>query len=220
MKDFYRALIALGVEKNKAKEAHEDLMDMLGKGLNPSNYWGYKGVGVFKECYFIDKAAVKFAVPANDTYMKEKRIYEKALDVGLGQIFAKSFFISIPCDVIIPSYYIEDLYKTGYEYFDYIIVQEKVDTILCQVNDKYSIYDHNCLPLHDENGDILGRVCGDRLTEITEWTSWIQAGIDYYGLDFMISIADFFKGQYICDTHSNNLGFRADGSPVIFDFMS
>lgn len=218
MKTFYEALISLGVEENEAKDAYEDYIEMVEKGVNPSNYWECIGTGSFKECYFIGNTAVKFATLANDTYRREECAYNKALDAGLEQIFARTIFIPIT-STSIPSYFINFDEDDGYASFDYVVIQEKVDKLLSRHEDNTARDEWACLV--DEKGIELDNDIYYKLTQcITPYTNWLQAGINHYGLNFMVDLANFIKDQYIDDLHGGNIGFRADGSPVIFDFIS
>lgn len=221
MKTLYEALISLGVEENEAKDAYEDYIEMVEKGLNPSEYWECIGTGSFKECYFIGNVAIKFATPANETYTREQQIYDKALDAELEQIFASTIFIPLT-SASIPSYFIdfEEDDESIYSTFDYVVIQEKVDKLLSRYEDDTTAWDEAAY-LVDEKGIKLDNDTYCKLTQcITPYISWLQAGINHYGLNFMVDLADFIRDQHIDDLHTSNIGFRADGSPVIFDFIS
>ena len=51
-------------------------------------------------------------------------------------------------------------------------------------------------------------------------SEWIARAIEYYGFDRVLELLDFIDMENICDLHSNNIGFRINGAPVIFDYSS
>lgn len=48
--------------------------------------------------------------------------------------------------------------------------------------------------------------------------NWLSIAIDYYGIDEVENLMNFIEEENINDLHSGNVGFRADGSPVILDY--
>lgn len=220
MSDFYNALIELGVDSKSAEDVNLDFNTILGNLCNPSEYWECAGTGSYKECYFVDKVAVKFALECNATMSKEGRIYYAAADADLSSIFAHTIFL--PLEVRLPAYFIGEEED---EVFDCVVLQEKVDKILGNCEDIHAILWYNQNESYDKNplfynGVIIPYKDVDQLVQIFCYQEWIQAGIDFYGMDFMQRLADFCEDMQIYDLHAYNLGFRADGSPVIFDFLS
>ena len=47
---------------------------------------------------------------------------------------------------------------------------------------------------------------------------WLALAIDYYGEDAINKLLDFIDEKEISDLHNSNIGFRADGAPVIIDY--
>lgn len=47
---------------------------------------------------------------------------------------------------------------------------------------------------------------------------WIAAAIQYYGEQSILDLLNFIEDEDINDLHDENIGFRADGTPVILDY--
>lgn len=47
---------------------------------------------------------------------------------------------------------------------------------------------------------------------------WVEAAIDYYGLDDVIKLKNFIDEYQLRDFHSGNLGYTSNGKPVIIDY--
>lgn len=224
--DFRAALAQFDIDPMAANAAAEDFAAMIASeyGANPSEYWECQKTGAYKECYFVDNVAVKFALECNETLSREEPIYAKALARSLDAAFAHTIFL--PLEKRLPAYFVgcEDDNEEP-EKFDCVILQEKIGDILgyrdsyhaiLWYDDKksYGLYPLTC------NGTIIPYETIEPLIQVFCYQEWIQAGINFYGLKFMLELTNFCNEMRVDDLHQYNLGFRADGSPLIFDFIS
>ena len=53
-----------------------------------------------------------------------------------------------------------------------------------------------------------------------EWIppSWLEAAIDFYGLENTVKLKNFIDDYYLKDFHSGNIGYTSEGKPVIIDY--
>ncbi|MCM1323924.1 MAG: hypothetical protein NC218_07170 [Acetobacter sp.] len=221
--DFRSALAQFNVDSDTLASAASDFAKMIDEGETPSEYWECMGTGSYKECYFIGDVAVKFALECNETILREKRVYDAALDEGLDAIFAHTIFL--PLEQHLPACFVGEE-DDDEDDFDCVVFQEKIADILGNNENIHAIlwYDHqksyNKYPLTGDEGENLTYTVVADLVQIFCYQEWIQAAIDCYGLKFMLDLATFCNKMRVDDLHAFNLGFRADGSPVIFDFLS
>ena len=72
--------------------------------------------------------------------------------------------------------------------------------------------------------DSLNKVKSRKNLKYAGWgrfcSKWLAKAIDCYGLELVDKFIKFCVDNNICDTHIHNYGYRADGSPVIFDYAS
>lgn len=213
MNKFEKALDQLELDPALKRKTIETFAEMLKNENAPHEYWRCIDTGCYKECYEIGNVIIKFAIEENRTFSDEAPIYIDALSSELDQIFAKTFFIRL--DNPLPAFFVEGK-------FDCVIVQEKADKLLF---DKQATFicdkcDYQKYPLKAEDGTIIPYQTVEDIIEIFYYQEWTQACINFYGLDFMSKLTDFCIHKEISDLHGRNIGFREDGSPIIFDFLS
>jgi hypothetical protein len=228
------ALQEFGISELTSAETQELIAEMQSQQTSPSDYLDCVATGAYKEVYFIsDKVALKFALDSNETMSREAYIYNE-IPNNLLHFFAKSSFI--PLDTTIPSTYLYDednddayIYDSSYvtnpDYngsdFDCIVIQEKIARVETNTTFiDYEKWDYYNNPLYDEDGDILDYKEAQDLREIIVYQEWIQAAINLYGKEAIFELNNFCEEYGLYDLHSCNIGFRNDGSPIIFDFLS
>lgn len=212
---FYEALTQLGVAAGTAADAALDFQRMADNHCGPADYWECSQTGAYKECYYIDSAIVKFAVEGNHTMGRERPVYRAAIAAGLSEVFAHTIFLPLKKPLL--PYYVGE----NNEKFDCVIIQEKVAAILgdrevIRFIDLWAPYSE--MPLLLNEAAIPYDIAKPLIK--FNYQDWIQAGLDFYGLDYMLKLADFCEEMQIDDLHAFNLGFRGNGSPVIFDFTT
>jgi hypothetical protein len=198
-------------------------------GSYPSNYLDLLGTGAFKEAYNLKTCVIKFATQENNTISHEAALYE-SVPANILPFFAKSFYFELPEGVYLYSSEIESDSEDAYTYnsdedtytpnpdylgdiFDCVIVQEKA-TLL---NSVLRVSASN--PLYN-NGQIIPFEETMPLLTIVPYQEWLQAAIDKYGYQATKDFASFCHTNQLYDCHSRNVGFRANGEPIIFDFLS
>lgn len=214
----YETLLQLGMDATTAKDTADTLAKIMEERINPNEFWECAGTGSYKECYIIDNVAIKFAIEDNETMAREGAVYNCAIEQGVDRIFAKTVFA--PLEQTLPSYFLDDEDGDGAR-LDCMVLQERVRVLgekegyKCLYNQRmYENY-----PLY-ENGEKIPYEDIGRFLYFFCYQEWAQAAINTYGLEFMKKCADFCYEAGVDDLHAYNLGFRADGSPVIFDFTS
>lgn len=120
----------------------------------------------------------------------ETRIFEEAIDASIDPLFAGTTF-----------------YKTvnGIKFY----LQEKIPTIGIRKTHIKSSSDSYSLAK-----SISGSKGGIRCIE------WLAAVIEYYGEAVAKLLMNFIYDEEIGDLHSGNVGFRANGEPVLVDYSS
>jgi hypothetical protein len=123
-------------------------------------------------------------------------IYQKAIDAGVEQFFAKMKKVGFTKDCT-PFYY-----------------QERVKETFAQSSKE----EHAA---SDDSKKILKRKRASN--ESGSWCSlpevWLCAAIDFYGLEAVEELLNFCEENNLFqDLHSENFGYRFDNSPVLFDY--
>ena len=120
---------------------------------NPLEVFDFISTGSYKACFDLCSGwVVKFAQWENDLE-DERATYEAALNTGLGDLFAPTFYIhmpgiSMPCSVMVEQgnwcdeYWDENKeeYVEGDDtlYFDAVIIQRRVDYLLCNIDSEFN----------------------------------------------------------------------------------
>ncbi len=242
---FRDALNYFGINADKIDILCQDLSKMIKHHVGPGNYWRLLGTGAYKECYDIgEDIIVKFPSSNNETE-NEKDILEKAKEAGLSEIFLPSIFIPLEDDTLPienldydPDYegdFTWDSYKETYVERDgdlvpmelnYMIVQKRIDKTAGQIDGRdCDYYEANFTSsryetdyLVDENGEKIDY-------EVIYWSAisnkgWLRTLIRKFGAEFLYKLKDFVYENDLSDLHEDNIGFLADDTPVILDWLS
>ena len=125
----------------------------------------------------------------------EEEKYDKAVDAGLEKFFASTQYCGNTKNNV--PVYISERVCT---FFDNASVREKTDTISENSWEKAKSYKKSFnSKIHEE---------------------WLARAIEYYGEDAVSALLDFIKKENIYDLHTDNIGFRYNGAPVILDYSS
>lgn len=168
-------------------------------------YFRFIDSGGYKMVYELnDNWVIKTVDAKNDdwTTEKEQKILKYAEQNQLDDIFAKSYYIKLTEEF-------------GENIYMYLIIQEKCFLAL----------DDTCFTYKDF------LLIGDEILEEPEIllpyfsydyvsTDWLHSIIKHYGSGFLLNLADFLRDYKIEDLHRSNIGYRINGTPVIFDWLS
>ena len=139
-------------------------------------------------CYFC---------PFDDYCEREAYFYEEAEEAGLSEFFAKTEYYGRTKNGV-PFYVSEKVADTDYYRYHYdndgdSKYKDRLD-MLKLVNELYKKYYYETTRL------------------------WLLDAISWYGLDKTENLLKFLQDNNINDLHGGNVGRRANGAPVIFDY--
>lgn len=133
-------------------EAMHVLWYTISHHQDPLEAFDLINTGCYKACFDLCQGwVVKFAQWESDLE-DERATYEAALNTGLGDLFAPTFYIhmpgiGIPCNVMVEhGNWCDERWddeKEGYVegddtlYFDTVIIQRRVDYLLCDIDDRF-----------------------------------------------------------------------------------
>ena len=121
----------------------------------------------------------------------EAKVYEDAVDYGLSQFFAETRFGGYT--------------ESGTPYY----ISEKVYTMWTYDRDKKDHYSEKSFKKATQTAES---------TELPAvWLAWAY---EYYGDTAVQDLLDFILIEGIGDLHSDNIGYREDGSPVLLDYSN
>ena len=151
----------------------------------------------FSGCYWWDEDAedhYRFDEFMNTDYCAtEAAVYADAVALGVEKFFASMKYRGTAKGGT-PIYLAERVYT----YYDNGAVRERTDSfskrsqeIADEMKDNYNIRIHR---------------------------EWLARAIEYYGEDAVNDLLAFIELEGINDFHTENIGFREDGSPVILDY--
>ena len=244
-----------------------DVMPVLYNAIvhhqDPLEAFDFINTGCYKACFDLCSGwVVKFAQWESDLE-DERATYEAAFNTGLGDLFAPTFYIhmpgiGMPCTVMVEQggwcdeHWDDEKgeYVEGDDtlYFDTVIIQRKVDYLLCDIEsefnakytcDKEKVYDEELCwnpPLTEAKCKKwfvvnVGAPMEDEVLIDRDYNCPNYVDIDYliedqYGPAFFKKYADFYQYWSMSDLHSHNVGFmRADDNPyhdklIIIDWLS
>lgn len=126
-----------------------------------------------------------------DYCAREASIYADAVAFGVSEFFAETKFGGVTEESKTPFYISERVYE-----FDDVSKSDKIKPSKETINKikEYKFYDIS--------------------------SKWLACAYEYYGGDAVKKLIDFIEEEEISDLHNGNIGFRADGAPVIFDYSS
>lgn len=119
-------------------------------------------------------------------------LYQKALEIGVAAIMAKTRVLGTN--------------KIGQT----IYAQEKVAR-------PYANFKKHC---SEDSFKLVKNSIKEKIYWCRFSTTWLGNAIDCYGFSFVDKFLKFCYDNDIVDLHDNNYGYRADGTPVIFDYAS
>lgn len=131
----------------------------------------------------------------SDYCAMEEEMYNKAEEAGVEQFFVSTKYYGNAVSGV-PVYVSERVYT----FYDNDKVRERTNSFTENSMTKAKeLKDRVYTRLHDE---------------------WIARAIEYYGYEAVEKLFDFIEEEDIRDLHTNNIGFREDGSPCILDYSS
>lgn len=229
---------------------------------DPLEKFDFISSGSYKACFDLCSGWVVKFTRWEDDLEDERATYEAALNTGLGNLFAPTFYIYMPGIGMPANVMVEqgnwcdecwdtekgDFVKDDDTYFDAVIIQRKVDYLLCDIvarfnarytcdkekvynkelswsptssnmkHEKYFVVDAG-LPISDEEIIKEGYDCPG----FVDMDYIIE---DQHGPEFFKKYADFYEYWSMADLHTQNVGFmQIDNNPyhdrvVIIDWLS
>lgn len=153
-------------------------------------------VEIYNENYdIIDYEFQEFIGAKNSNYCSlELAIYNEAVDFGIEQFFTKTWLVGYTAD------------RTP------IYGAEKVKPF----------YDSTSRQKSKPSQDSIQAAFFKQAEEDINWidNDWLARAIDWYGMEAVNDFITFVETMDINDLHTENIGFREDGSPVVFDYSS
>lgn len=229
---------------------------------NPLEKFHFISSGSYKACFDLCNGWVVKFTRWKDDLEDERATYEAALNTGLGALFAPTFYIYMPGIGIPANVMVElgnwcdeywdtekgDFVKDDDTYFDAVIIQRKVDYLLCDIAarfnacytcDKEKVYNKE-LSWSPAPSDTkyekyfvvdIGFPMSDEEIIRERYNSPNLVSIDYliedqYDRAFFQKYADFYEYWSMADLHTYNVGFmQVDDNPyhdrlVIIDWLS
>lgn len=151
----------------------------------------------FNGCYWWDEDAeggYRFdEFMTTDYCAVEAAIYADAVANGLGKFFASTKYAGMTIDRT-PIYVSERVYT----FYDNGRVREKTDSF-------------------SENSREQAIKFKEKI-DFNIHTEWLARAIEYYGAEMVDKLLQFIEEREINDFHTENIGFREDGSPCILDY--
>ena len=244
-----------------------DVMPVLYNAIvhhqDPLEAFDFINTGCYKACFDLCSGwVVKFAQWESDLE-DERATYEAAFNTGLGDLFAPTFYIhmpgiGMPCTVMVEQggwcdeHWDDEKgeYVEGDDtlYFDTVIIQRKVDYLLCDIEaefnakytcDKEKVYDEELCwnpPLTETKCEKcfvvnVGAPMEDEDLIERDYNCPNYVDIDYliedqHGSAFFKKYADFYQYWSMSDLHIHNVGFmKVDDNPyhdklIIIDWLS
>ena len=132
----------------------------------------------------------------NENYCEiEAAVYDKAVEAGVEKFFASTQYYgktknNVPVSVS----------ERVFTFFDNARVRENTDKI------------------SEDSWSRAKELKNDFRVYISE--EWLARAIEFYGKVMVDKLVKFILDENIRDLHSDNIGFREDGSPVILDYSS
>ena len=121
--------------------------------------------------------------------------YEDAVSAGFGNFFLDTYLYK---------------YKNGNDYCYPIYVQKKVNTVCSNMfrTDFKPVSEHTSNYYHEHRLDFT---CVNK--------NWTLAAMEYYGIEKVKSFFQYLVENHLNgDLHSGNVGFNAEGAPVLLDW--
>lgn len=129
-----------------------------------------------------------------DYCKRELTVYNEAVIQGVEQFFAKTWFIGYTAN------------------HTPIYGAEKVKPF----------YDSGARKKSKPSQDSIQAAFFKKEEENINWidNDWLARAIDWYGSEAVNNFISFVEEMEINDLHTENIGFKADGAPVVFDYSS
>lgn len=231
---------------------------------DPLEVFNFISNGSYKACFDLCSGWVVKFTQWNSDLEDERATYEAALNTGLGDLFAPTFYIympgiGMPCSIMIEQgkwcdeHWDEEKreYVDGGDntlYFDAVIIQRKVDYLLCNIDseleakytcDKDKVYDNELGFAPDKTSKkqtrwfVVDPGTAKTDEELIEWEynhpGYVDMDYiieDQHGPEFFKNYIDFYRYWSMADLHIYNVGFmRVDDNPyhdklIIIDWLS
>ena len=247
---------------DETNEAMHVLWRTISHHQDPLEVFDFINTGSYKACFDLCRGwVVKFA--QWETGLEDERAtYEAALNTGLGDLFAPTFYIYMPgiglsanvmtsagnwCDEYWDEEKEEFVEGDDSLYFNAVIIQRKVDYLLCDINSRFKaeytinrekVYNNELCFAPDKTVKKQTRwfvvTPGPKTDkEIIEWRyncpNFVDMDYiieDQHGSDFFEKYIEFYQYWSMSDLHTHNVGFmQVDDNPyhdklIIIDWLS
>lgn len=117
----------------------------------------------------------------------------------------------------------EDAKEKGLEMFFAEVKEEGY--ITDENGNALSYYKQDKVPVIGEGEKIMSNADYKKASEATSNAKyselpayWVASAVDFFGLEKVVDLLKFLKEQCLSDFHNANIGFMADGAPILFDY--